>query len=651
MFYTNHDTGSIKMSTFFDKTSGLLIGTSDFSPFTSLLPSQTVFQKELDSMILSASGWRKIYTISGEEEDTQSAIGPENAALSVYIAQSFSQYIKEKLHKKSPTIVVGIDTRPTGQEIAEVIIRILLANGIQVQYLFISAAPEIMAYARQFDGFLYISASHNPIGHNGIKFGLHDGGVIPGSEAAKLSALYKELCSQDNSALKAVELFNNSLETDINLIYDKVSFYKEKAVEYYKNFTQGVISSETDDFTIAAFMASLKKSAQKKKLTILADMNGSARTLSIDKDLFTSLGFGFISFNDKPREIMHAIIPEPENLTHCARKMEELHSQGETSVVLGYMPDCDGDRGNIVYWNEKTQKAEVLKAQEVFALSVLSEVAYNAYKNGAQTPEALKKIHMAVSVNDPTSMRIEDIAKAFSANVYRAEVGEANVVNLARSLRDKGFIVPILGEGSNGGTITHPAAVRDPVNTLFALIKLLTIKDDPEKRKLGLYHLWLTLTNRADVYSDNFTMTDVINTLPSFTTTGVSEPRALLHITTKDHAQLKKAYQKVLQEQWEEKKVYLADNYGIVSWRAVSNNGIIQTDTLTDFSQSKNGGLKIIFSDNTGSDIAFIWMRGSGTEPVFRVMCDAKGNTSESRKMEADLLEWHRTMVCSADVA
>ena len=59
-------------------------------------------------------------------------------------------------------------------------------------------------------------------------------------------------------------------------------------------------------------------------------------------------------------------------------------------------------------------------------------------------------------------MRIEEIAEAFYASVYRAEVGEANVVNLARSLRDKGFTVPILGEGSNGGNITHPAAVRIP---------------------------------------------------------------------------------------------------------------------------------------------------------------------------------------------
>ena len=68
----------------------------------------------------------------------------------------------------------------------------------------------------------------------------------------------------------------------------------------------------------------------------------------------------------------------------------------------------------------------------------------------------------AVVVNGPTSMRIERIAEAYGAGVFRAEVGEANVVNLAAARRSGGYEVRILGEGSNGGNITHPATVRDP---------------------------------------------------------------------------------------------------------------------------------------------------------------------------------------------
>ena len=640
------------MASFYDTKTGFLLGSSDFSPFTTEMnPCEEKFISQYNSMIVSASGWRKIFTYSGKEEDHSPQIGPENAAITVCIAESFASYIIDTTKKEHPHIVIGIDARPTGQEIADIIIRVLLKRGIKIQYLFITAAPEIMAYARQFDGFVYVSASHNPVGHNGIKFGFNDGGVIPAHEAQKLALLFKQLCTTDHSAKKAVDIFKECHSVDIDSVYSTSSEYKKKALSYYHMFTKSVISAETETIKQDEFLRDIKKSAEQKKITILADMNGSARTVSIDKDFFTSLSFGYISFNDKPREIVHAIIPEPENLVHCARKMEELQKKGDTSVVLAYMPDCDGDRGNIVYWNEKKQVAQVLKAQEVFALSVLSELAYTAYNKNAHSCEQLTNLRLAVSVNDPTSMRIEEIASAFKASVFRAEVGEANVVNLARNLRSQGYLVPILGEGSNGGNITHPAAVRDPLNTVFALIKLLTIKDDSHRGKKGLFHLWLSLTDREYLYKDTFTLCDIISTLPAFTTTGVSEQRALLTIKTNNHSTLKASYQKVFIQEWKKKKEFLRKKFGIESWRAVSNNGTEQTDNVTDFSLSKNGGLKIVLSDIHKTDIAYMWMRGSGTEPVFRVMCDVWGNTDTAIQMEKELLEWHRSMIATSDIA
>ena len=138
------------------------------------------------------------------------------------------------------------------------------------------------------------------------------------------------------------------------------------------------------------------------------------------------------------------------------------------------MPDNDGDRGNIVYINDRTGCAEILEAQEVFALSVLSELEFmKQTAAAAQGASAAPGAKLAVAVNGPTSMRIERIAEAYGVEVFRAEVGEANVVNLAAEKRAEGFEVRILGEGSNGGNITHPATVRDPLNTIFALIKLI----------------------------------------------------------------------------------------------------------------------------------------------------------------------------------
>jgi len=611
-------------------------------PFFSLdnIPNKDYFEKEVNSMILSASGWRKIFVKSGTEEDKSEEIGIENTFIAALIANVFADYIIEKCGNDCK-IAVGIDARPTGPIIADTMIRVLTAKKIKLQFLSITAAPEIMAYSRTLDGFVYISASHNPIGHNGIKFGLNDGGVLPGTETAKLTEAFLSLCNKDDCLKLAINLVKKAPKEIIEKIYLDSEKYKQSAVDFYKNFTSEVVSGTKNKDKQKEFFEEIKENVKNKPLTIVCDMNGSARTVSIDKNFLQECGLGFISINDKPRQIVHAIIPEPENLIYCATEMEKLKVNDE-SISLGYMPDCDGDRGNIVYWNNKTQKAEVLKAQEVFALSVLAELSYIDYQVDT------KKEKIGISVNDPTSMRIEDIAKVFNATVFRAEVGEANVVNLAREARNTGFNVPILGEGSNGGNITHPAAVRDPINTIFALIKLLVIKDKKTSsdNKLGLFHRWCIKSNQENLYKEDFTLTDIIETLPMYTTTGVSEQRALLKINSKNHSKLKSNFQKIFEKEWTKKQDELQKRFGIYFYEAVCNNGTKETRNLQDYSLSGKGGLKILLKDKNYQEIAFIWMRGSGTEPVFRILCDVKGNNPE---MEKELLEWETEMLLEAD--
>ena len=116
------------------------------------------------NMILSASGWRKVFAQSGNEQDKSAEIGKENRALSVFAAAVFAEYIKETSENEIPLVIVGMDARPTGPKIADAAIRTFVACGIQVKYTGIIAAPEIMAYAKSADGFMYISASHNPVG-------------------------------------------------------------------------------------------------------------------------------------------------------------------------------------------------------------------------------------------------------------------------------------------------------------------------------------------------------------------------------------------------------------------------------------------------------------------------------------------------------
>ena len=258
-------------------------------------------------------------------------------------------------------------------------IRCLVKRGAIIQYSAVTSAPEIMAYARKLDGFIYISASHNPIGHNGIKFGTNDGGVLNADENAKLVKEFLSRLEDDEKLDKLIGEVYSVPSSQIQKVYDVTESSKHNALHAYKNFLQETITSYSDKTKQNDFFRLLDNTLYEKKIGVVCDFNGSSRSRCIDKDFFTEHHINFYSINEE--KIVHEIIPEAENLIYVAAQMEQLHKEGHDEVVLGYMPDCDGDRGNIVFWNERTNKAEILKAQEVFSLSVLAELTYSIWIN------------------------------------------------------------------------------------------------------------------------------------------------------------------------------------------------------------------------------------------------------------------------------
>jgi len=225
-------------------------------------------------------------------------------------------------------------------------------------------------------------------------------------------------------------------------------------------------------------------------------------------------------------------------------------------------------------------------------------------------------------------------------------VGEANVVNRAAELRAEGLRVRLLGEGSNGGTITHPAAVRDPLNTITALMKLLRLPARPDRP--APFEDWCRRIGRLEAYRPDFGPADIVATLPAFTTTATSEARAKAAVETRDHGALKDAWEEIFRRQWNRHRRDLAVAYGFVSWIEVNNEGTVsRRGSGPEFrSGAARGGLKAIFRDAEGRDAGFVWMRGSGTEPVFRVMAEIRGHRIEA---ERALALWQGAMVAAAD--
>ena len=613
----------------------------------------------VNKLILSASGWRGIFAksdvsdTSGDEEDKTEEIPEAVRLICGAAAMIFAEYLQENGSSAKNTLVfVGRDTRPTGGAVAKAVIPVLLSCGCEVRYAGFTAAPEIMAWAgsaansadgSRAIGFIYISASHNPIGHNGLKFGLADGGVLAAEESAKLIARFRAFLETDDCVEKIQAMLSAADSDQIKKVYDSLSSAKAEAVKAYFSFCGDVVWGGN-----SAIAAEVRGGLEKQPLGIVCDFNGSARTVSIDRDFFSSLGIKFECVNGEPGQIAHRIVPEGESLDPCRELLEKAHKR-DASFALGYVPDCDGDRGNLVIYDDVLKKARALEAQEVFALACVAELSHLVWTGELSynsDGKALTK--SAVAINDPTSMRIDRIAEAFGVSVFRAEVGEANVVGLARRLREQGYIVRILGEGSAGGNITHPSAVRDPIHTVMAIAKLLSVRS--RAGKPGFFEIWCKLTGQAEKYREDFSLADIIASLPEFATTPVYCKDAVLRIKTQDHAILKDRYQKVFVREWEERKEELKTRFGLHGWEAIAYNGMEEKRGISRFGEAGRGGLKLSFLDGEGKTAAYIWMRGSATEPVFRIMADAEGPPQGSGgELERFLLDWQSRMIKNAD--
>ncbi|NBB91075.1 MAG: hypothetical protein GVY23_07705 [Spirochaetes bacterium] len=574
------------------------------------------------SMIVSASGWRKIFVADGDESSAVSEVGPADRELTALAGAAFCEYFAAPLSPSRRSIVLAVDSRPTGAVLGEILLRVLLAHDLEVRYLFISPIPEVVAYAAsdaRIGAFLYVSASHNPVGHNGLKFGRAGEGVLAGPESRKVAAAFDRLCEDEMARRRLADSVRRVSTRAIARTFTDVAVVKPRAVSAYRRFVLEVADGPVGAGSAAA---AISAGAEASGCGILIDFNGSARTTSADVSLFGALGIRVRTLNAAPREIAHQILPEGPGLDD-ARAALAAAAAADPAFNLAYVPDNDGDRGNLVFADATTP----LSAQEVFAMAVVAELSWLSVSGF----EATAARPWAVAVNGPTSLRIERIAAAFGAEVHRCEVGEANVVATAERLRARGYLVRILGEGSNGGNILHPSRVRDPMATVFSFLKLLYAGRGTEH---DLFRQWCRKSGREDDYREDFTLEQVRLTLPRFVTTGTGDRGAKLQVRTADHTLLKARYREVFASQWERRAAEFAHRFGFTRYEEIRHE------------DGGPGGLKMQFYDAADRAVGFLWMRGSGTEPVFRAVVDVEGTDSEA---ETELLEWHRSMISQAD--
>ena len=583
-----------------------------------------------NGMILSASGWRGLFNIEKSEESSEKCLDPSYEILTVIATKVFLSFLKSN-YPNTKKIILARDGRPTGENIEKIAFFTLQddKNDFETQVLGIAPIPETMSFARDENAaFFYISASHNPIGYNGFKFGIGSEGVLPSNEAKLLIQSFKETIKKC-SILLYMDIAQKAKRME-NIENDE---YKKASLSAYFNNTMEIVFASSSKTEVMSFFESCKKEStnlqKESPIYVVCDFNGSARAASIDRRFFEELGVEFLPFNDVAGKIAHGIIPEGENLSSVCRMLEALYEiKGGRGIFLGYMPDCDGDRGNVVYIDGKV--AKILKSQQVFALAVVAEVLH-AKLDG--------KDDLAVVANGPTSMLLDELSSLLSFKLVRSEVGEANVVALANEMSEQGFVARVLGEGSNGGCIIPPSLVRDPMNTLFALLKFFLVKYDG----LSLFNHWLKARNEK--VCEHFSFSDIVASLPCYSTTPVASERAILRCKIEDYKAFRTAFQKVFLSEWQGMCEDLRKSYGILSYRAFGYVGKETVELTDDFSLTDRGGFKIIFYGENDERKAFIWMRASGTEPVFRIMADVKDAGEDD---EIAFVEWEKKMILAS---
>lgn len=590
----------------YDRLTGYLIADDIKSPLSGKEILYSEVLENLNKYILSVAGWRTVFAISGDEEDSSPFVTDEDLITASVAAMAFYEY----LNRDGARILIGADARPTGTLLLDSVARTLISCGADVDNIFIASAPEIMAYSNDgYDGFFYISASHNPIGHNGFKFG-RKGGVLGKKDCDAVLSLFKELLSHEDIVSKAISMIDDcSLDKYRRVLLDHNNA-KFRALDYYMEFVIKTASAGPE-FTIP--------------FGIVAELNGSARSVSMDIPFLNRMGAKVWTINAEPRQIDHAIVPEGSNLELCRAALEERY-QKDKDYIIGYVPDNDGDRGNFVYIDEDSNKARILHAQEVFTLIALIEVAHQAL---------MGEERIAIAANGPTSTRIDELASYFGATVFRADIGEANVVALAEKLRGEGYSVHVCGEGSNGGIITDPAKVRDPMNSIMSIAKLYSI---PE--------LYAFIADKIGIEDRNtVSLTALIRSIPKYTTTSAFGEDAVLRVKAKEFEPLKRAYEELFEITVDS---HLSDT--LCTWEVHQFEGTEDRKGFGPDVREKNsaGGYKVIFLDKQGDFAAYLWLSKSKTEPVMRIMADVKGSDTH---LYDELLSWQKNLVERADSA
>ncbi len=360
-----------------DLETGLEIGDPYKLPFgdVDLSVLQENVEKRIRFGVASASGIRQIFDRTYGDEPTDYLEGTSTEitdAAKIHVAtitDCFVDLLRERTKKLSPTVVVAIDSRHTGPAIADIAIRVLASHGVNVRYTFITPITGLAVYSKKVR-FIYISASHNPKGYNGIKLGLDDGRVLPGHLARPFIEKYQSKLRDQENTRAMIRKVNGADPCKVRQVYESIDSYRKELRLCYADLADRIITGLSDPPEVAKRKELLRAEILKKDIWLGIDPNGGARK---DKEYLESWGFHVLEINGRPRlDMVHDLSPVPGACEQAKQTLIDLQKEGK-NVFAFFVFDTDGDRKNIVVPDGKGG-AVIPGVQIIFALDIINRI-------------------------------------------------------------------------------------------------------------------------------------------------------------------------------------------------------------------------------------------------------------------------------------
>ena len=162
---------------------------------------------------------------------TDGVRGIANEELTPLMAMQLGQagaYVLTKQTQHKPTIMVGCDTRISGDMLANALMAGVCSVGANAVYVGVIPTPAVAYLTRKYkvDAGVVISASHNPVEFNGIKFFNGDGYKLSDELEDEIEALIKNNMAgvkfPTGSGVGKVKYRNDAREEYINHAVQKV---------------------------------------------------------------------------------------------------------------------------------------------------------------------------------------------------------------------------------------------------------------------------------------------------------------------------------------------------------------------------------------------------------------------------------------------